>query len=120
MRGWPVILLVAGLAGAATASGAEMIAIPAGVLPMGASDGESAERPVHRVEISAFLIDRYETTNTEFAAFVAATGHVTDAERVAPVGTGMATGNGSRAPTGATPTGRNRRSTDAEHTRWCR
>ncbi|MGH2368740.1 MAG: formylglycine-generating enzyme family protein, partial [Chloroflexota bacterium] len=31
--------------------------------------------------VGAFLIDRRETTNAEFEAFVAATGHVTDAER---------------------------------------
>ncbi|MEX2224006.1 MAG: SUMF1/EgtB/PvdO family nonheme iron enzyme [Candidatus Rokuibacteriota bacterium] len=31
--------------------------------------------------VAAFLIDRRETTNAEFEAFVAATGHVTDAER---------------------------------------
>jgi formylglycine-generating enzyme required for sulfatase activity len=48
---------------------------------MGSTDGDPAEAPVHEVHISAFLIDRAEVTNAEFAAFVASTGHVTDAER---------------------------------------
>jgi sulfatase modifying factor 1 len=59
----------------------EMIEIPAGTLRMGADDGEAAERPVHLVTVSAFAIDRFETTNAEFAKFVSATAHVTDAER---------------------------------------
>lgn len=33
------------------------------------------------VDVGGVRIDRYETTNAEFAAFVAATGHRTDAER---------------------------------------
>jgi formylglycine-generating enzyme required for sulfatase activity len=48
---------------------------------MGAADGEKAERPVHRVTVSSFLIDRFETTNAEFTMFVDATGYRTDAER---------------------------------------
>lgn len=59
----------------------EMVAIPAGTLRMGAEDGDAAERPVHAVALSAFAIDRFETTNAEFSAFVAAIAHVTDAER---------------------------------------
>jgi formylglycine-generating enzyme len=41
-------------------------------------DGEG---PVHEVRVSEFAIDRYAVTNEAFAAFVAATGHITDAER---------------------------------------
>src|SRR5262249_33449928 len=41
-------------------------------------DGEA---PVHDVTLSAYTIDATAVTNAEFAAFVAATGHVTDAER---------------------------------------
>jgi formylglycine-generating enzyme required for sulfatase activity len=59
----------------------EMVSIPIGTLRMGSTDGEVAERPVHPVVVSAFMIDRLETTNEEFAEFVAATGHVTDTER---------------------------------------
>lgn len=58
-----------------------MIDIPGGALLMGSDHGEPAERPVHRVVLSAFSIDRFETTNAEFASFVSATGHVTDPER---------------------------------------
>lgn len=45
---------------------------------MGEDGPESAGR---WVEIAAFRIDRTEVTNRSFAAFVAATGYVTDAER---------------------------------------
>ena len=41
-------------------------------------DGEG---PVHDVTLDAFRIDRYAVTNDAFAAFVDATGWVTDAER---------------------------------------
>jgi formylglycine-generating enzyme required for sulfatase activity len=41
-------------------------------------DGEG---PVHDVELDAFSIDAYAVTNDEFARFVTATDHVTDAER---------------------------------------
>ena len=58
-----------------------MIEIPSGALLMGSNDGEPAEQPVHQVDVSAFSIDRLETTNSEFAAFVSATGYRTDPER---------------------------------------
>lgn len=58
-----------------------MVDIPRGPFLMGSDHGEPAERPVHRVVLSAFSIDRFETTNAEFAAFVSATGYVTDSER---------------------------------------
>ena len=41
-------------------------------------DGEG---PVHGVDLSPFAIDTTAVTNAEFATFVDATGHVTDAER---------------------------------------
>jgi len=41
-------------------------------------DGEG---PVHEVSVSPFAIDPYTVTNSAFAEFVDATGHVTDAER---------------------------------------
>lgn len=58
-----------------------MVDIPGGAFLMGSDDGEPAERPIHRVVLSAFSIDRFETTNAEFGAFVSATGYVTDSER---------------------------------------
>lgn len=45
------------------------------LLPM---DGES---PARRTGVASFRIDPHAVTNDRFAAFVAATGHVTDAER---------------------------------------
>jgi sulfatase modifying factor 1 len=41
------------------------------------------ENPVHDVAVSSFAIDAYAVTNAQFAAFVAATGYVSDAHRYA-------------------------------------
>lgn len=62
-----------------------MVAIPAGELAMGdvVGDGLAWERPVHRVRLDAFYIDMVEVTNAQFAAFVAATGYRTTAEKPA-------------------------------------
>jgi formylglycine-generating enzyme required for sulfatase activity len=38
-------------------------------------------RPIHRVHVDGFWMDRTEVTNAQFARFVAATGYVTVAER---------------------------------------
>lgn len=58
-----------------------MVPIPAGDLLMGSDSGPKAETPAHEVFLPRFYIDRHEATNNEFAHFVRATGHVTDAER---------------------------------------
>ncbi|WP_459755305.1 SUMF1/EgtB/PvdO family nonheme iron enzyme [Streptomyces sennicomposti] len=42
---------------------------------------DDGERPVHQVRLKPFHIDGTAVTNAQFAAFVKATGHVTDAER---------------------------------------
>ncbi len=60
-------------------------AIPAGTFRMG-NDGDDAvpgdgEGPVRAVTLDAFRIAAATVTNAEFAAFVRATRHVTDAER---------------------------------------
>lgn len=57
-----------------------MAQIPAGRFRMGADDGYPEEAPAHMVEVDGFHIDRHAVTNADFAAFVAATGHVTSAE----------------------------------------
>ncbi len=62
-----------------------MIRIPAGDFVMGDDPHYVEEGPPHRVHVAAFLIDRHELTNAEFAAFVAATGYRTMAERLPPV-----------------------------------
>ncbi|WP_248147184.1 formylglycine-generating enzyme family protein [Microbacterium aoyamense] len=58
-----------------------MVLIEAGTLRMGSDDFYPDERPVHERKIAAFLIDRYEVTNEDYARFVDATGYVTVAER---------------------------------------
>ena len=65
---------------AASANG--MVRVPAGEFLMGSDRFYPEERPVHRVAVDGFLLDRDPVTNAEFAAFVEATGHVTRAERV--------------------------------------
>jgi formylglycine-generating enzyme len=64
---------------------AALIRLPGGEFLMGtddavgfAADGEGPVRPVH---LDPFAIAPHAVTNDEFAAFAAATGHVTDAER---------------------------------------
>ena len=54
---------------------AGMVFIPAGEFTMGRADGKSeAEKPAHKVTVSAFQIDVYETTNEQYAAFIKAIG----------------------------------------------
>ncbi len=66
--------------------------IPGGEFSMGAQDppdmhdtvgmqATTDSRPVHRAYVDGFWMDRTEVTNAQFAAFVAATGYVTAAER---------------------------------------
>ena len=60
-----------------------MVWVPGGTFEMG-DDGEFAlppEQPVHRVRVDGFFMDRHTVTNTEFSAFVEATGYQTVAER---------------------------------------
>jgi formylglycine-generating enzyme required for sulfatase activity len=74
----------------------EMISIPAGTFLMGSNDDAvqkasdwcgcgrkhfEDELYMHEVYVSAFAIDKYETTNRQFDAFVRATRYLTDAER---------------------------------------
>lgn len=69
-----------------------MVWIPGGEFSMGAAEpldlqdvvGMQAtrdSRPVHRVSVEGFWMDRTEVTNDQFAAFAEATGYVTVAER---------------------------------------
>jgi len=68
-----------------------MVWIPGGEFSMGAADPRGAleggpdgladARPIHRVRVAGFWMDRTEVTNRQFAAFVRATGYVTVAER---------------------------------------
>jgi len=70
-----------------------MVWIPGGEFSMGAADPTGTDsndvgmratddsRPVHRVYVDGFWMDKTEVTNRQFAAFVKATGYVTVAER---------------------------------------
>jgi formylglycine-generating enzyme len=65
--------------------------IPGGEFSMGANDSPDGDevgmkatldsRPIHRVYVDGFFIDKTDVTNAEFAKFVKATGYVTIAER---------------------------------------
>ena len=58
-----------------------MVAVPGGRFEPGSHQGYADERPAGPVTVAPFWIDRTEVTNAQFAAFVRATGHVTQAER---------------------------------------
>src|SRR5437868_13761516 len=57
------------------AAAPQLARIPGGDFLMGAADGETDERPVHRVYLSEFFIGRFPVTNDEYARFVRATNH---------------------------------------------
>ncbi len=71
---------------------AGMVWIPGGEFSMGMEDptamdcggpdGMADARPIHRVYIDGFWMDRTEVTNEEYRQFVHATGYVTVAERI--------------------------------------
>lgn len=50
-----------------TASGVPMIYLPGGELSMGSTQGNPDEAPVHKVQVSAFLMDEFEVTHELFA-----------------------------------------------------
>ena len=60
---------------------AAMRQIPGGTFLMGSDRHYADERPAHKVSVSGFRIDETTMTNADYAAFVAATGYVTVAER---------------------------------------
>ena len=59
----------------------DLIAIPGGEYLLGSDDFYLEERPARQVRVEAFRIERTPVTNRQFAAFVAATGYQTVAER---------------------------------------
>jgi len=68
-----------------------MVWIPGGEFSMGANDPPDMDevgmkatedaRPIHRVYVDGFFMDKTDVTNAEFAAFVKATNYITVAER---------------------------------------
>lgn len=67
------------------AAAATMAELPGGRFLMGTDDAEGfaadGEGPVREIELDAFRIDTTAVSNDDFAAFVAATGYRTEAER---------------------------------------
>jgi formylglycine-generating enzyme required for sulfatase activity len=59
----------------------DMVWIDGGEFRMGSDSHYPEEAPAHRVHVDGFFIDRCPVTNRQFAAFVAATGYRTVAER---------------------------------------
>ena len=47
-----------------------MVSVPAGEFTMGSQDGDSDERPVHKVQLNAFDIDVYEVTVGQYEEFL--------------------------------------------------
>ncbi len=60
---------------------AGMALISGGTFVMGSDRQQPEERFTHMVRVDPFWIDRHEVTNAQFVRFVAATGHITLAER---------------------------------------
>jgi formylglycine-generating enzyme required for sulfatase activity len=58
----------------------DMLWIPGGTFAMGSEAHYPEERPVHRVTVDGFWMDRCPVTNARFRSFVGATNHVTFAE----------------------------------------
>lgn len=61
-----------------------MVWIPAGRVVIGEGAGHPEETPSYAANVDGFWLDRHEVTNAQFAAFVEATGYVTEAERQPP------------------------------------
>jgi formylglycine-generating enzyme len=63
----------------------EMVWVEGGAFLMGTEDPDGfaadGEGPVRAVTLKPFWIDAYAVANARFAAFVEATGYITDAER---------------------------------------
>jgi formylglycine-generating enzyme len=72
--------------GGSAAGGSGTVALPGGEFLMGAEDADGfpadGEGPVRAVRVAPFLVDACAVSNDEYAAFVADTGYVTDAERL--------------------------------------
>ena len=58
-----------------------MVSIPGGTFRMGSDHHYREEAPVHTVEVDGFSVRATTVTNSDYAAFVAATGYTTVAER---------------------------------------
>lgn len=75
--GWMIFVLVVQ---AYAANPDAMVWIPGGEFTMG-STAFADSKPLHRVRVDGFWMDKTEVTNAQFAKFVEATGYLTVAER---------------------------------------
>jgi sulfatase modifying factor 1 len=75
-------LVAAATSAAPVAAPEGMVHVPGGVVRVGAEDGAHDERPVFAARVAPFFLDRHPVTVLQFRRFVAATRHVTDAERL--------------------------------------
>jgi formylglycine-generating enzyme required for sulfatase activity len=85
----PTVVNASAVPSAAAPDG--MVWIPGGEFSMGANDPPDMDdvgmkattdaRPIHRVYVDGFFMDKTTVTNAQFAAFVRATGYVTVSER---------------------------------------
>jgi formylglycine-generating enzyme required for sulfatase activity len=88
MSSGEALLLIAGLltsvalacADVRAQSGLELVPLQGGRFLMGDLEGEPDEAP-REVDVAPLRMTRHEVTNQQFAAFVAASGHLTDPER---------------------------------------
>jgi len=55
-----------------------MVAIPAGCFDMGSNDGEADEKPVHRVCLNAYHMDKYEVTQNQYQHAIGSLEHLKD------------------------------------------
>ncbi len=65
-------------------AGDAMVWVSGGTFMMGENPHYPEEGPPRQVTVEGFWMDAHEVTNAQFAAFVAATGYVTMAERAPP------------------------------------
>jgi sulfatase modifying factor 1 len=79
--GAPNVLGRRAMAVAHDTSARGMARIPGGAFAMGSAAFYPEERPVHRVRVDGFWMDRHPVTVAEFRRFVSETGYVTVAER---------------------------------------
>ncbi|MBA3273594.1 MAG: formylglycine-generating enzyme family protein [Chthoniobacterales bacterium] len=65
----------------ATTQPNDMVLLAGGAFDMGTNDGQTYERPVHRVSLKPYWIDKREVAVRDFKKFVDVTGFITEAEK---------------------------------------
>jgi len=58
----------------------DMVYVAGGTFIMGSNSGESDEKPVHKVYLNSFYIDRYEVTNAQYCKFLNEKGNQTEGD----------------------------------------